>query len=99
MVGSEIRSTAVCFHGDVGRRLAVYFRWMPDTGGSNIPAINELLNPFSISFGDSIYEGAYSIDRHDMYYASGTSIAMFPDSGLVITETLKNQGTRDDLYE
>lgn len=65
---------------------------MPDTGGANIPALNELLAPFNISFSDMVYEGSYSIDRHEMYYASGTSISSFPDSGLVITDTLKNQG-------
>jgi len=67
-------------------------RWMPDTGGSNVPALNDLLAPYNISFGDGVYEGSYNIDRHEMYYASGTSIINFPDNGLVITETLKNQG-------
>lgn len=65
---------------------------MPDTGGSNVPALNNLLSPYNISFGDLVVEGGYNIDQHEMYYASGTSIVRFPDSGLVITETLKNQG-------
>lgn len=65
---------------------------MPDTGGSNVPALNELLSAFNISFSDHVYEGSYTIDKHDMYYASGTSIRNFPENGLVITETLKNQG-------
>ncbi|XP_067931787.1 membrane-bound transcription factor site-1 protease-like [Watersipora subatra] len=66
--------------------------WMPDTGGANIPALNDLLSAFNISFSDSVYEGSYKIERHEMYYASGTSIADFPENGLVITELLKNQG-------
>ena len=70
---------------------------MPDTGGSNIPALNDLLSPFNITFTDSVYEGSYNIDRHEMYYASGTSLSNFPETGLVITETLKSQGGKFDI--
>jgi len=66
---------------------------VPDTGGANIPALNDLLAPFNISFTNHVYEGSFNIDKHEMYYASGTSIASFPDNGLVLTETLKNQGS------
>lgn len=66
--------------------------WMPDTGGSNIPALNDLLAPWGIEFGDRIFEGSYKFGDHDMYYASGTSIAKFPLNGLVITKKLKDQG-------
>ncbi|GFN95273.1 membrane-bound transcription factor site-1 protease-like [Plakobranchus ocellatus] len=66
--------------------------WMPDTGGSNVPALNELLAPLGMAFSDIVYEGDFKIGEHDMYYASGTSLAKFPADGLVLTETLKNQG-------
>ncbi|RUS72713.1 hypothetical protein EGW08_019524 [Elysia chlorotica] len=66
--------------------------WMPDTGGANIPALNELLAPLGMAFSDIVYEGDFKIGDHDMYYASGTSIAKFPADGLILTETLKNQG-------
>lgn len=66
--------------------------WMPDTGGANIPAINDLLSPLGMAFSDQVYEGDFTLGDHDMYYASGTSIAKFPSSGTLITKTLKDQG-------
>ncbi|XP_050396545.1 membrane-bound transcription factor site-1 protease [Patella vulgata] len=66
--------------------------WMPDTGGANIPAINDLLSPLGMAFSDQVLEGDFSMGDHDMYYASGTSIARFPDAGVLVTHTLKNQG-------
>tara|TARA_R110002050_G_scaffold230556_1_gene366345 strand:- start:1062 stop:1448 length:387 start_codon:yes stop_codon:yes gene_type:complete len=31
--------------------------WRPVTGGSNIPALNDLLEPFGIAFGDRVFDG------------------------------------------
>lgn len=66
--------------------------WMPDTGGANIPAINDLLSPLSMAFSDGVYEGDFTLGDHDMYYASGTSLAKFPKDGVIITKKLKDQG-------
>ncbi|XP_067651684.1 membrane-bound transcription factor site-1 protease-like isoform X1 [Haliotis asinina] len=66
--------------------------WMPDTGGANIPAINDLLSPLGMAFSDQVYEGDYTVGDHDMYYASGTSIAKFPEEGVLVLQSLKNQG-------
>ncbi|XP_076449807.1 membrane-bound transcription factor site-1 protease-like isoform X2 [Babylonia areolata] len=66
--------------------------WMPDTGGANIPAINDLLLPYNMAFSDEVYEGDFTVGQHEMHYASGTSIAKFPQEGLILTQTLKNQG-------
>uniref|UniRef100_T1J4A8 Membrane-bound transcription factor site-1 protease n=1 Tax=Strigamia maritima TaxID=126957 RepID=T1J4A8_STRMM len=66
--------------------------WMPDTGGANIPALNDLLSSWGMAFSDEVYEGDFKIGAHEMYYASGTSIGRFPSDGVVITQTLKNQG-------
>ncbi|XP_023211189.1 membrane-bound transcription factor site-1 protease-like [Centruroides sculpturatus] len=66
--------------------------WMPDTGGANIPALNDLLAPWGMAFGDEVYEGDFTLGNHEMYYASGTSIARFPENGLVIKRSLNNQG-------
>ncbi|XP_006152632.1 membrane-bound transcription factor site-1 protease isoform X1 [Tupaia chinensis] len=66
--------------------------WMPDTGGANIPALNELLSVWSMGFSDGLYEGEFTLASHDMYYASGCSIAQFPEDGIVIAQTLKDQG-------
>lgn len=67
---------------------------MPDTGGANIPALNELLNEFGIALGDQVSEGYFSMGDHGMYYASGTSIIRFPQSNqsIIIERDLHNQG-------
>lgn len=66
--------------------------WMPDTGGANVPALNELLSVWNMGFSDGLYEGEFALANHDMYYASGCSIARFPEDGVVITQTFKDQG-------
>ncbi|XP_013785055.1 membrane-bound transcription factor site-1 protease-like [Limulus polyphemus] len=66
--------------------------WMPDTGGANVPALNDLLSPWGISLSDKVYEGDFTLGDHEMYYASGTSISRFPTEGRIITRTLNNQG-------
>jgi len=66
--------------------------WMPDTGGANIPALNDLLSSWGMAFSDEVYEGEYLLGDHEMYYASGSSLARFPKDGLVVRQTLKNQG-------
>jgi len=67
--------------------------WMPDTGGANIPALNDLLAPWSMAFGDEVFEGDFSIGDHEMYYASGTSIAKFPkEDSVILRQNLKDQG-------
>ncbi|XP_035231540.1 membrane-bound transcription factor site-1 protease-like [Stegodyphus dumicola] len=66
--------------------------WMPDTGGANIPALNDLLSAWGMAFSDEVYEGDFTLGNHEMYYASGTSLARFPKNGLVVSQTLNNQG-------
>jgi len=66
--------------------------WMPDTGGANIPALNDLLKKWGIAFGDLVYEGDFLLSGKDMYYASGTSIVSFPKEGDLIKKALKDQG-------
>ena len=68
--------------------------WMPDTGGANIPALNDLLQEFGIAFGDTVSDGYFAMGDHSMYYASGSSIIRFPDvDGSVLIEAeLHNQG-------
>ena len=66
--------------------------WMPDTGGANIPALNDLMAPWGMALSDDVYEGEFTLGDHEMYYASGSSIAKFPIDGIVVTQTLKDQG-------
>ncbi|XP_029909142.1 membrane-bound transcription factor site-1 protease [Myripristis murdjan] len=66
--------------------------WMPDTGGANVPALNDLISVWGMAFSDGLYEGDFTMADHDMYYASGCSIARFPEDGIVIAKNLKDQG-------
>ncbi|XP_072554740.1 membrane-bound transcription factor site-1 protease isoform X2 [Paramormyrops kingsleyae] len=66
--------------------------WMPDTGGANVPALNDLISIWGMAFSDGLYEGDFAMADHEMYYASGCSIARFPEDGIVIAKTLKDQG-------
>ncbi|XP_052230878.1 membrane-bound transcription factor site-1 protease-like [Dreissena polymorpha] len=66
--------------------------WMPDTGGANIPAVNDLLLPLGMAFSDRVIEGDFMLNDHEINYASGTSIAKFPQDGILVTRTLKDQG-------
>ncbi|XP_062501119.1 membrane-bound transcription factor site-1 protease-like [Corticium candelabrum] len=65
--------------------------WMPDTGGSNVPALNALLSQWSIALSNQVFEGEFSLAEHSVYYASGTSIAKFPRDGLVLVKDLHDQ--------
>uniref|UniRef100_U5ERS8 Membrane-bound transcription factor site-1 protease n=1 Tax=Corethrella appendiculata TaxID=1370023 RepID=U5ERS8_9DIPT len=68
--------------------------WMPDTGGANIPALNELLRDFDIAFGDRVSDGYFKMGDHSMYYASGTSLVRFPSGNntILIERDLFDQG-------
>ncbi|RVX11703.1 Retrovirus-related Pol polyprotein from transposon TNT 1-94 [Vitis vinifera] len=54
--------------------------WTPVTGDTNIPALNDLLIPFGVAFGDKILNGAFSIDGEHGRYAAGTDTAHFHSS-------------------
>ncbi|XP_058830005.1 membrane-bound transcription factor site-1 protease isoform X2 [Topomyia yanbarensis] len=68
--------------------------WMPDTGGANLPALNELLRDFDIILGDKVTEGYFDMRDHRMYYASGCNILKFPTGNktILIERDLFDQG-------
>lgn len=68
--------------------------WYPDTGGSNIPALNDLLQGFGISLTDNVVEGHFRLGEHNMYYASGSTLGMFPThpGNIIISANLNDQG-------
>lgn len=63
------------------------------TGGANVPALNELLAPFGIAFGDAILEGQVPLDPDKPYYASGANIVRFPAGGHLHTCQLADKAT------
>ncbi|KAH9637252.1 hypothetical protein HF086_006896 [Spodoptera exigua] len=66
--------------------------WIPETGGANVPALNDLLSMYQVALGDRVFEGAFRLGGHPMYYASGTHIHSFPEHGILITAPLSDQG-------
>ncbi|XP_053624400.1 membrane-bound transcription factor site-1 protease [Plodia interpunctella] len=66
--------------------------WIPETGGANVPALNDLLSMYQVALGDRVFEGSFKLGGHPMYYASGTHIHSFPEHGVLITARLSDQG-------
>ncbi|EGG19252.1 membrane-bound transcription factor peptidase [Cavenderia fasciculata] len=58
--------------------------WKPVTGGANVPAINDLLFPYGILLGDTVYDGAITIGDNQTYYSSGSHIIGFPHQNSVL---------------
>ena len=69
-----------------------YTVWTPITGGSNLPALNALLDPYNIVFGTRVYDGEIVIGKEKAIFASGTSIIKFPEEGMLASFYLKDQG-------
>ena len=74
--------------------------WTPITGGSNIPALNDLLTQFGLAFSDGIYAGTYSLSDvtlnedtkpRDFPYLSGTALARYPAGARVLSVSLHDQ--------
>ena len=38
--------------------------WMPDTGGANVPALNDLMKSWGMAFSDQVYEGEFSLGEN-----------------------------------
>ena len=74
--------------------------WTPVTGGSNIPALNDLLFPFGLGFSDEIFAGTYTLPgvtlngetrARDFPYLSGTALARFPPDARILSVSLHDQ--------
>ncbi len=35
--------------------------WLPDTGGANVPALNDLMKSWGVQFSDEVFEGDFKI--------------------------------------
>eukprot|EP01025_Chloroclados_australasicus_P034791 TRINITY_DN3552_c0_g1_i6.p1 TRINITY_DN3552_c0_g1~~TRINITY_DN3552_c0_g1_i6.p1 ORF type:complete len:948 (+),score=131.28 TRINITY_DN3552_c0_g1_i6:252-2846(+) len=68
--------------------------WTPITGGANVPALNDLLQPFGIAFGDSVPKGPVQVGTHKLQYSSGTHIVKFPEGGWLYRAQLAEHSTR-----
>uniref|UniRef100_A0A182P1R8 Membrane-bound transcription factor site-1 protease n=1 Tax=Anopheles epiroticus TaxID=199890 RepID=A0A182P1R8_9DIPT len=87
------------YNTSVMRRIKFYDEntrqwWMPDTGGANVPALNDLLRGFGIALGDRVADGYFDMRDHRMYYASGANIVRFPvgEGTIVVERELLDEG-------
>ncbi|EFN75041.1 Membrane-bound transcription factor site-1 protease [Camponotus floridanus] len=67
--------------------------WIPETGGANIPAINDLLFPnWGIAFSDEVRSGQFTLGQHpSVTFASGTTLIRFPKDGIILYAELHDQ--------
>jgi membrane-bound transcription factor site-1 protease len=62
--------------------------WFPETGGANVPALNELLTPWGISFASSVLDGSFRFQGETVPFASGVALETFPATGTVFSAAL-----------
>lgn len=60
--------------------------WTPETGGANLPALNSLLAGFGMQLSDHVVKGEIRVNDEAIYYASGTTIAKFPQGGHLVRQ-------------
>jgi membrane-bound transcription factor site-1 protease len=66
--------------------------WTPVTGGSNIPAVNDLVQPFGLAFGSSALHGPVQVgSAYEITYASGTSVVRAPQGAATLTAVLTDK--------
>ena len=67
-------------------------------GGSNVPALNELLAVFGMAFGDALLEGQFSLGEEKIYYASGVNIVRFPAGGTLHAAPVADKAHVGELH-
>ena len=67
--------------------------WTPETGGANVPALNDLLAPFAIAFSHHIVKGRVNVTDAFVPFSSGTTIARFPAGGRLLYGRLQDAGS------
>ena len=68
--------------------------WVPITGGSNVPALNDLLGQWGVALGDTVLEGQFELPpQGTVDFASGTSLVKFPKGGKVVIPLSEGSGS------
>jgi membrane-bound transcription factor site-1 protease len=70
--------------------------WSPATGGSNVPAVNELLAAWGIAFGGEAFEGTVPDERFE--FLTGNAIVQFPIDGAVLGARLTSVRSRRSVH-
>lgn len=68
--------------------------WNAETGGANVPALNNLLAPHGIEIAGGAFEGSIRHEGNRAKFASGSSIRRFPADGFVMSARLRNGEVR-----
>lgn len=55
--------------------------WSPVISGGNVPALNDLLSRFKISFGEQVFSGNVKLGPLSFLFESGVAIVRFPPGG------------------
>jgi hypothetical protein len=72
--------------------------WFPETGGANLPALNDLMHQWGIAFGSTVLDGQFAFTNSStLDLHSATSIAKFPAGGLLF-HTLLVDALQDTLH-
>jgi hypothetical protein len=50
--------------------------WTPITGGSNVPALNELLAPHGITLGERILQGSTTLGKHSLQVSHDDAVQL-----------------------
>lgn len=66
--------------------------WEPETGGSNVPALNQLLAKWDIALSGTVLEGKFQLGDKQMYYASGANVLANNADLLSLRQDMFNQG-------
>ncbi|KHN76164.1 Membrane-bound transcription factor site-1 protease [Toxocara canis] len=66
--------------------------WQPETGGTNLPALNDLLSHWNITLGAQVFDGMVTLGRTAIKYSSGTSIVRTPPGSWVAEANLTDLG-------
>lgn len=67
--------------------------WSPETGGANLPALNQLLAGFGMRLSDNVVKGELRVGDESVYYASGSTFSRFPQGGLLAFHHMSDGGS------
>lgn len=60
---------------------------MPDTGGANVPALNDLISVWGMAFSDGLYEGDFTLADHDSKTHTNTPSSAYSSGHLCFIYT------------
>lgn len=64
--------------------IVTFESWKPFMGGSNVPTLNALLEPYHIALGQSVNSGNFKFNDKVVEILSGSEIIRFPKGGYLL---------------